>query len=78
LRADRGMMVLAAHSEPGILAAVGEVTRPETARALTQKLSARPPGGPRYYQVLLRVMADRGVPVKTEYVTHHAVAGPLR
>jgi len=28
--------------------------------------------------MLLRVRADRGVPVKTEYVTHHAVEGPLR
>jgi hypothetical protein len=78
LRADRDIMVLTAHSEPGILAAVAEVTRPETARALAQKLQIRPAGEAAHYQLLLRVVADRGVPVKTEYVTHHLVRTRLR
>jgi hypothetical protein len=76
LRPDREIMVLTAHSEPGILAAVGEVTRAESARALAEKLRRGPAGPSSYYQLLLRVAADRGVPVKTEYVTHHRVEGP--
>ncbi len=76
LRPDRDIIVLTAHSEPGILAAVGEVTRAESARALAEKLRRGPAGQGNYYQVLLRVMADRGTAVKTEYVTHHLVSGP--
>ncbi len=78
LRPDRNLMMLTAHSEPGILAAVSEVTRPDTARALAQRMRLGSPGGPAHYQVLLRVIADRGAPVKTEYVTHHAVSPALR
>lgn len=78
LRPDREIMVLTAHSEPGVLAAVAEVTRPDTARGLARRLHLGRPGEQKYYQLLLRVMADRGVPVKTEYVTHHPVSGPLR
>jgi hypothetical protein len=76
LRPDREIMLLTAHSEPGILAAVAEVTRAENARALAEKLRRGPAGPSSYYQLLLRVAADRGVPVKTEYVTHHRVEGP--
>jgi hypothetical protein len=78
LRAGRNIMALTAHSEPGILAAVSEVTRAETARALAEKMRLGRPGQPTHYQVLLRVVADRGAPVKTEYVTHHAVSAALR
>jgi len=76
LRAGRDIMVLAAHSEPGVLAAVSEVTRAETARALAQRVGLD--RAPAHYQLLLRVMADRGEPVKTEYVTHHPVKASLR
>jgi hypothetical protein len=78
LRADREIMLLTAHSQPGIMGAISEITRPETARALAQKLRPGPAGEVFHYQVLLRVIADRGNPVKTEYVTHHVVKAPLR
>ncbi len=74
LRPGRDILTLTAHSEPGVLAAVSEVTRPENARALAQRMRLGAAGVSPYYQLLLRVRADRGVPVKSEYVTHHAVA----
>lgn len=74
LRPGREIMLVTAHSEPGILGAVSEITRADTARALAQRMRLGAPGRPAYYQLLLRVRADRGVPVKSEYVTHHAVA----
>ncbi len=78
LRPEWDIMVLTAHSEPGILAAVGQVTCAESARALVQRMGLGRPGAARHYQVLLQVAADRGEPAKTEYVAHHSIGAHLR
>lgn len=77
LRAGRRMMLLIAHSAPGTSAAIDYVTQPEPARALVQKLGLSEQDPEKHYQLLLRVVVDRGARVKSEYVTHHpAPAAP--
>jgi hypothetical protein len=73
LRPGRDVMLLTAHSAPGSLAAVDYLTRPDSARALAEKLRLSEPGGRRHFELLLRVFVDKGMPVKTEYLTHHLV-----
>lgn len=76
LRPNRETLLLTAHSAPGTLAGVDFLTRPETARSLSEKLQFGGPGKPKYYEVLLRVLVDNNSPVKTEYVTHHWIGDP--
>lgn len=76
LRPNREVLLLTAHSEPGVLAAVEYVTQAESVRAMIEKLQLADPGKPRHYQVLLRVVVDKGAAVKSEYVTHHSVPSP--
>jgi len=71
LEADRQIMLITAHSAPGIVAAVDHLTQPERARALAQKLGPGGAAGARDFQVLIRVLVDKGSRVKSEYVTHH-------
>jgi hypothetical protein len=70
LRPNRHILLLTAHSEPGILAAVDYVTQVENARALIQRLGPGDASG-NHFELLLRVIVDKGAPVKSEYVTHH-------
>ncbi len=74
LRANHEVLLMSAHSAPGSLAAVDYLTRPDTARALSEKLQLSAAGGRKHYELLLRVFVDKGTPVKTEYVTHHLLA----
>jgi hypothetical protein len=74
LRPGRDVMLLTAHSAPGSLAAVDYLTRADSARALAEKLRLSEPGSRRHFELLLRVFVDKGMPVKTEYVTHHLIA----
>ncbi len=74
LRPNRRILLLTTHSAPGTLAAVEYVTGSESVRAMTEKLRLSIDEGaeePDSYQMLLRIYVDKGVPVKTEYVTHH-------
>ncbi len=70
-RPDREILVLSAHGGPGILGAVEHLTRPETVGPLLARMKVAPPEKRRYFQLLVRVYVDRGVPIRTEYVTHH-------
>jgi hypothetical protein len=71
LEADRQILLITAHSAPGIVAAVDHLTQPERVKALAQKLGLGATAEPRDYQVLIRVLVDKGSRVKSEYVTHH-------
>lgn len=77
LQPERAILLLTAHSEPGIVAAVEQVTRLDHLRDLVSRLKLVA-GRPSYFEVLIRVMVDKGAPVKIEYVTHHILAGPKR
>ncbi len=77
LRPNRQIVLLTAHSEPGILAAVDQVTQGESVRALVQRLGLREAPG-KNFELLLRVIVDRGAPVKSEYVTQHTSATAAR
>ncbi len=76
LRPNRQILLLTAHSEPGVRAAVDYMTQPETAQELVQKLAAAAAAQRKYYQVLLRVFVARGSQIKSEYVTHHTISSP--
>jgi hypothetical protein len=71
LRPDRKILVITAHSSSGIMGGIDFITSPEGVALLANKLRTGVAGRP-HFQVLLRVFSDRDVPVKTEYVTHHA------
>lgn len=71
LRPNRHILLLTAHSAPGTMAVVDYVTGPESVRDMTGKLQLPASGEPHSYQMLLRIFVDKGVPVKTEHVTHH-------
>jgi hypothetical protein len=73
LRPNRRMLLLTAHSEPGIRAAVDYVTQAGYVRELVRRLGIGESTQRKYYQVLLRVIVDQGSQVKTEYVTHHLI-----
>ena len=71
LKAGNEVVVVEAHSSPGAAGAADFITSPSSVKLITERVGLRP-GGPRtHFQVLLRVYVDNGVPVKTEYVTHH-------
>jgi hypothetical protein len=73
LRPEREILLLTAHSAPGIIAAVDYVTQPESLRALIQRLHLKESTTHRHYQLLLRIVVDKGNEVKFEYVTHHLI-----
>ena len=64
------VMSFAGRNGAGILGAVGWFTETGAARDLLNKI--RKPSGeiPRYYQVLLKVRFQDGVPVETSYILH--------
>jgi len=64
------VMSFAGRSGAGIMGAVAWFAEPASARDLTAKLR-RPSGEvPRYYQVVLKVRFQDGVPLETSYVLH--------
>jgi hypothetical protein len=77
LRPNSEILVISAHGGPGVSEAVQYLTRRETLRLLLGHLKLQDSGRRQYFQLLLRVYVDRGIPVRTEYVTHHTAASPL-
>ncbi len=73
LHPDCEILMLAAHGGPGTQAAVDYLTRVETVRTMNAMLQLSDKGERKHFQLLLRVFVDNGVPIKTEYITHHLV-----
>jgi hypothetical protein len=71
------LLILAGITTFGTQAAAEYVTQPEYARDLINHVNAAPAGEPprlpAYYQVLVRVKVNGGVPVQISYVTHHVL-----
>jgi hypothetical protein len=70
LRPGREILVVEAHSTPGIEGTVNFLTSVEGMRLLREKLGWHS-SDRRRFQILLRIFTDNDAPVKTEYVTHH-------
>ncbi len=75
LRPDREILVVSVHGGPGLWEAVDYLTRRETLRPLLSQLRLSDSSGKQYFQMLLRIYVDRGIPIRTEYVTHHLTPG---
>jgi len=73
---NREILILSAHGGPGVLGAVEFLTRPETVGPLMSRITPQKTDKKVYFQLLLRVYVDRGVPIRTEYVTHHLKTYP--
>jgi hypothetical protein len=75
LDGKKRMLILAGITTHGTQAAVEYVTKPEYIRDLVRNLNTATAGGqpklPFYFQVLVRVKVNGGVPVRVSYVTHH-------
>jgi hypothetical protein len=72
------LMILAGINTFGTQAAAEYVTRPGYIKDLIAHLNMAADGPPRlpaYFQILLRVKVNGGVPVQISYVTHHALNG---
>lgn len=71
------LLILAGITTYGTQAAAEYVTKPEHIADLTAHLNSSPTGGapifPAYYQILLRVRINGGVPVQISYVKHHVL-----
>ena len=61
----------------GTQAATEYVTKPEYFKELIARLNtsadAHSPQFPNYYQILLKVKVQGGVPIQISYVTHHVL-----
>lgn len=75
LRPNREILLVSVHGGPGLWEAVDFLTRRETLRSLLTQLRLSDSGEKQYFQMLLRIYVDRGIPIRTEYVTHHIVRG---
>ena len=76
LDSEHKLMILAGITTFGTQAAAEYVTRPEYAKELIARVGAETGDGrrlPSYYQVLIKVKVNGGVPVQISYVTHHAL-----
>jgi len=74
LETNHRLLILAGITTFGTQAAAEYVTNPDYMKDLVTHLKAGPGGSgsiPSYYQVLIRVKINGGVPVHTDYVTHH-------
>lgn len=71
------LLILAGINTFGTQAAVEYVTKPEYIRDLIVHLNIAPPGEPPqlpdYFQILLKVKVNGGVPIQISYVTHHVL-----
>jgi hypothetical protein len=68
------LMILAGITTFGTQAAAEYVTKPEYIADLISRLNTAPTGQPKlpaYYQILIKVKVNGGVPVQISYVTHH-------
>jgi hypothetical protein len=74
LETNHRLLILAGITTFGTQAAAEYVTNPEYVKELVTHLKAGPGGSgsmPSYFQVLIRVKINGGVPVHTDYVTYH-------
>jgi hypothetical protein len=71
------LLILAGITTFGTQAAAEYVTKPEHIKELISKLNIAPPGQsprlPPYFQMLVKVKVNGGVPVQISYVTHHVL-----
>ncbi len=70
LKPGREILILEAHSTPGVEGAADFLTSIEGIKLIRDKLGLRA-NDRRRFQILLRIFTDNDSPVKTEYVTHH-------
>jgi hypothetical protein len=74
---NRRLLILAGITTFGTQAAAEYVTRPEHIKELIAHLNIAPPGEPPrlppFFQVLVKVKVNGGVPVQFSYVTHHVL-----
>jgi hypothetical protein len=76
LETNHRLLILAGITTFGTQAAAEYVTNPEYVKELVTHLKAGPTGSgsiPSYFQVLIRIKINGGVPVHTDYVTHHSL-----
>jgi hypothetical protein len=77
LDTKRKLLILGGIKTFGTQAAAEYMTRPEYMKALMQKLNtssdSQAPSLPPYYQVLIKVKVNGGVPVHISYVTHRVL-----
>lgn len=77
LGGNNKLLILAGITTYGTQAAAEYVTKPEHVADLTEHLNSTPHSNtstfPAYYQILLRVKINGGVPVQISYVTHHVL-----
>ncbi len=79
LRPNREILVISAHGGPAVSEAMEYLTGSATMKSLMKHLNlSQPSPEGQYLQILLRVYVDRGIPVRTEYVTHHVTGSPPR
>jgi len=75
LEPQRRLVILAGVTTFGTQAAAEYVTKPEYLKDLVDHLNLSPPGTaprlPPYYQIVVKVKVNGGVPLQTSYVTHH-------
>jgi hypothetical protein len=70
------LLILAGITTFGTQAAAEYVTKPEYVKDLIAHLSTSTDGQPRlpsYFQILIKVKVNGGVPVQMQYVTHHVL-----
>lgn len=75
LDANRRLLMLAGIKTVGTQAAAEYMAGPRYLRQMVERLAPGPLASlPPYYQVLLRVKVNGGVPVEIHYVTHHVLS----
>lgn len=74
---NRRLLILAGITTFGTQAAAEYVTKPEHIKELISRLNVAPPGEPPrlppFFQVLVKIKVNGGVPVQFSYVTHHVL-----
>lgn len=77
LEPQRRLVILAGVTTFGTQAAAEYVTKPEYVRDLVEHLNLSPPGEaprlPPYYEIVVKVKVNGGVPLQISYVTHHVL-----
>ena len=73
LEENRRLFILAGVTTFGTQAAAEYVTKPEYIRELIAHLDTSPAALPAFYQIVIKVKVNGGVPVQISYVTHHVL-----
>lgn len=77
LESDRRLLILAGITTFGTQAAAEYVTKPEYVEEIISRMNtsgnAKAPSLPSFYQILIKVKVNGGVPVQLSYVTHHVL-----